>query len=137
LHSYADAGETIIMTESVKKQKNSIFKWGDIAILAVFLAAVALTVYFAAKPAGGVVEIYKNGILRYSYPLSQNRQIELDEDGKNLIVIKDGRVYVEAADCVGQDCVHAQPVSNSGGMIVCLPNKVVIRVVASDIDAIT
>lgn len=44
------------------------------------------------------------------------------------ICVKDGRVYMEEADCPGQDCVHMKPISDEGQVIACLPNKIVLEI---------
>lgn len=125
------------MKKTATKIKN-VFKWGDLIVLAVLLVATALSLWIAIRPSHGqVVEIYENGILRYSVPLAENKEIFLDEHGHNTIKIENGKVFMKEADCAGQDCVQAQPLSAHGGMIVCLPNKVVVRIVSEDIDAIT
>ena len=48
--------------------------------------------------------------------------------GRCVLVIEDGKAYMEEADCPNQICVHHSPVSHKGETIVCLPNRVVIEV---------
>lgn len=115
-----------------------IFKWGDLIVLSVLLIAVALSLWLFLRPNdAGIVEIYKNGDLIYSVSLFADREIVLDESGHNVIVIENGRVFMRESSCSNQDCVHSQAISSEGGIIVCLPNKIVIRVVTDDVDAIT
>ena len=45
------------------------------------------------------------------------------------------------ADCPGKDCVHTGSISKAGSAIVCLPNRLEIRIenrgdASSDVDAI-
>ena len=51
--------------------------------------------------------------------------------------IENGKAYIAKSDCHNQLCVHAQAIGKEGGVIVCLPNKVVVKVVAKEVDAIT
>lgn len=44
------------------------------------------------------------------------------------ICVKNGQVYMEEADCPGQDCVHMKPISEEGQVIACLPNKIVLEI---------
>ena len=46
---------------------------------------------------------------------------------------------MESADCPDQICVKQKPVDESGRDIVCLPNKVVVRVISDkkDVDVVT
>jgi hypothetical protein len=46
----------------------------------------------------------------------------------NLLVIEEGTVTMEAADCRDQICVHHIPISGSGESIICLPHKLVVTV---------
>ena len=61
-------------------------------------------------------------------------EIQLDS---NAEYVKDGKVYVEHSDCKEQLCVHQTPITKDGGSIVCLPNRVVIRVENREIDAVS
>ena len=50
---------------------------------------------------------------------------------------EDGRVAVTYADCPGTDCVHSGWVSAAGRAVVCLPNRVEIRLTgAPGVDAV-
>lgn len=65
------------------------------------------------------------------YPLSGEQSIELtDEDGRvtNVLVIRDGRAYMQEADCPDKLCMHQRAISRAGENIVCLPNRVVATV---------
>ena len=46
----------------------------------------------------------------------------------NRIEIKDGKVFITESDCPGEDCVHSGWISEGGRSIVCLPNRVEIRI---------
>lgn len=49
--------------------------------------------------------------------------------GTNKLVIKDGKAYIESADCANQICVHTAPISDTGQSIACLPHKLIVEVV--------
>jgi hypothetical protein len=49
-------------------------------------------------------------------------------DYYNIVEIKDGMVTVTEASCRNQVCVKHSPVSRSGESIVCLPNRLVVRI---------
>lgn len=76
-----------------------------------------------------------------TYSLHESREIRIEtEQGYNILTIEDGSAYVREADCDNQVCVHTQPVRGSGGQIICLPHRVVIRLTTtekSEIDAVT
>ena len=48
--------------------------------------------------------------------------------GECIMIIKDGEVYMQEADCPNQICVHHAPISHRGETIVCLPNRIIIEI---------
>ena len=57
------------------------------------------------------------------------------ERGENRVVIHDGTVTVESANCGNQVCVQHDPIDAAGEQIVCLPHGMVVEVVAEESDA--
>ena len=49
-------------------------------------------------------------------------------DYYNIVEIKDGKVSVTEASCKNQVCVRHGAISRSGESIVCLPNRLVVRI---------
>lgn len=113
-----------------------LFKKGDIILLVVVVLLVALTIYFALKTDAGEADVYVEGNLVYKLDLDNDATVDV-LDGKVQIKIQNGKAFVAKSDCKNQLCVHAQPIGKEGGVIVCLPNKVVVKVVAKEVDAIT
>lgn len=113
-----------------------IFKIGDIFILLLVLVLVVLTITFALGDGANSAEIYIEGELCYTLSLNENKSLEI-LDGKMTIVVENGQIYVSESDCQEQLCVHAQKLGSQGGIIVCLPNRVVIKVATREVDAIT
>ncbi|MBN2853189.1 MAG: NusG domain II-containing protein [Clostridia bacterium] len=67
------------------------------------------------------------------YPLNVDREIHLHDDKiDNLVVIKNGEVFISEANCKDQICVFHSPISKQGEQIVCLPNKVVVEIISSE-----
>lgn len=50
----------------------------------------------------------------------------------NIVTILNGTVSVTEASCKNQVCVQHAPISRSGESIICLPNKLVVRIEAGD-----
>lgn len=99
------------------------------------VAAAALLLLFCGNflyPAvqNGTVEITVNGELYGIYALQEDRQlvIEHPDGGSNTVVVKDGTVYVSAADCPDKLCVKQGSISRRGQSVVCLPHGLVITV---------
>lgn len=51
-----------------------------------------------------------------------------DEEAYNLLLITNGMVRMEAADCRDQICVRHRAVSAEGESIICLPHKLVVEI---------
>jgi len=84
-----------------------------------------------------VVQIYQNGKLIHETPLNEDSSIAVEGEYRNTVVIRDGKVSIENSDCPGKDCIHSGSIEKPGRSIVCLPNRVEIRVAGqSDIDAV-
>ena len=50
--------------------------------------------------------------------------------GTNVVVVKDGSVYVSEADCKNHDCMRQGSLDAPGKQIICLPHKLWIEVVS-------
>ena len=115
------------------------FKKGDlIAILLVIVLAVTTAVMFL--PRGGpsdeaVVQIWQDGKLMKELPLTTNETVRVSGSYENTVEIRDGCVAITASDCPGSDCVHSGWISSEGRSVVCLPNRVEIRITGTgDVD---
>lgn len=64
-----------------------------------------------------------------SYSLSKDIEVEIkSESGLNVLKIENGRASVISATCPDKICVNTYPISNEmPGVIVCLPNEVVVE----------
>ncbi len=79
------------------------------------------------------VYIYKGDTLIETYSLNKNEayDIEIDNDF-NRVVINQGTVFIEDADCPDKLCVKQGKISKSGESIICLPHKVVVKISAEE-----
>ena len=115
------------------------FRRGDLlAIALVVLLAAGVAAAFAL-PAGGqqdtVVQIWQDGRLVRELSPDADTSFEIRGDYLNTISLRDGRVCFSDSDCPGRDCVHSGWISAAGRSLVCLPNRVEIRIAgASDVD---
>lgn len=115
------------------------FQKGDLLAVAVTLL-LAAAVFFAFLPRetaeSAVAEIYLDGELLHRLPLDTPVELTVTGDYSNTLTVRDGRIGVTASDCPGGDCVHSGPIGTSGRSIVCLPNRLEIRVVSApgDVD---
>jgi hypothetical protein len=74
----------------------------------------------------------------FVYPLNQNREIEIEGKlGTAKIIIRDGRVKITNSPCPLKICERKGWISKKGDFIICIPNRVVIRITGNQYDAIT
>lgn len=84
------------------------------------------------QPEGNWVVITINGKQYGTYTLNENQKIEIEnKNGYNRIVICDGIVSMENADCPDQYCVRQGGIHKNGEQLVCLPHKLVVEVQVS------
>ncbi len=69
-----------------------------------------------------------DGTQEYNSQSQQAQRKELDIDGHNKVVIADGEVWMEEADCPDKLCISQGKISRSGQTIICLPNKVMVTI---------
>lgn len=99
-------------------------------------AAIAAGIFFVCMGRGqaagtGVAEQDGEEILRFS--LEEDGTIRIpspDGTGCNVLEISGGRVRIREADCPEQICVARGWISRPGEQIVCLPHRLVIRLLA-------
>lgn len=121
-----------------------------IVLVAIGLAAsAALTLSHGEAGSGAKVIIESGGDLYARYPLTEDRTIvvpapkqiavdapEADPDDPassqydyyNVVTIRGGMVSVTEASCKNQVCVKHGEISRAGESIVCLPNRLVVRI---------
>ena len=121
------------------ERENLRFRKGDwLAIGLVVCLAVAVFSCFLPgrnEPAA-YAEVYLDGQLVKTVSLSENQTFVVDGPYVNEIAVKDGTIAFTHSNCPGQDCVHSGSIHSTGRSLVCLPNRVEIRVVSggSDVD---
>lgn len=78
-------------------------------------------------PKGTDVVIDVNGKAAYTMPLHEDNTIEIDGViGTSVVEIKEGKVRVTDAPCPDKLCIKQGWIDK--GAIVCLPNRVIVRV---------
>ena len=112
-------------------------------VLAVLFAASVLAAAYPSKRDGTiVVEAISEGKSTVLGSLGEmgGSLITFGKPGNfNEIAIGEG-VRMVSADCPGGDCLRAGEIKKSGELIICVPNKLLIRLVSSQkggIDAVS
>ena len=79
------------------------------------------------------IEIYINNKLYRSIPIDEDEDLKIEgEFGYNYIKIHDNGVEITEASCPDKVCVESGFISKPSERIVCMTNKVVIKIKASD-----
>ena len=109
-------------------------KKADIILLIVLVAiGLAATVMVGvSKSSGDTVLIENHGDLFGKYSLHEDREIDVpcvDSVGSDLHVsISGGTVKVTSSGCANQLCVKHSAISRTGESIICLPNRIVVKI---------
>ena len=103
-------------------------------LLAGSILLIALVVWLWSSSAGkngAYVIVTVSGTEIARYPLNVNADYALN-GGTNHLVIEDGCAYLDYADCPDKLCVKQGKIRHGGQSLVCLPNKLAVRVVSDD-----
>lgn len=90
---------------------------------------------------GHAVQIEVNGTVYKTVSLQTDQAFSVPGPlGNTEVVIEDGEVFVRESPCRAKICIRTGHISQSGQLVVCIPNKVVVRVVGEKVlpyDAVT
>lgn len=118
-------------------------KRNDFILIGIILviAVAALLFRNALKQNGDMVIVYVDGKVYQELPLNQNTSLEINGigGGTNLLIIEDGHADMVDASCPDKLCVDQKQIQYNGEALICLPNKVVVKIkssMESDIDAV-
>lgn len=107
----------------------------DLLLIAVILIVAAggfLINYINHRQPAATVEVTVDSKLAGSYDLSKDTTeiIKGYNGGTNRLIIENGVVWIDEASCPDKICVHQGRISMNGEMIVCLPNRMIAKIVA-------
>jgi hypothetical protein len=109
---------------------------GDIVVVVLVVAAAAASMLLVSRASAGekgslaVVEVNGKEVRRVTLGSGQApRTITVRGwQGPSTFEVKDGRVRMVRSDCRDKICIGVGWIDTGGRSIVCLPNRVVIRV---------
>jgi len=76
--------------------------------------------------------IYSNNKLVGEYVLTDDYKDVVNiesETGYNIMHIEDGQIWIHEASCPDKICIYQGKISKNGEMIVCIPNRMFIKIV--------
>lgn len=115
------------------KQKTWILIFAGVCVL-------CLVLWLLPQKTAASAAVYQDGALLYTLDLSEDRTLVVTGPaGENEITVAGGEIRVTHADCPDQVCVAHGPLSDTGGPIVCLPNRLTIQWLqpSQSVDAVT
>lgn len=119
--------------------KKKINKY-DITLILIIIIINSVFIYYNSKNIvysdNNIVVIYSNNELVGEYVLSDYYKDEFTiktEEGYNTIKIENNKVWIDDSDCKDQYCVHQGKISGVGEVVICLPHKLLIKIVGNDI----
>ena len=118
------------MDKNKKKRKHDI-------VLGLILLSVALILFvidltnISSDTGNKKVVVSVDGKKTAEYPLKKDATYELSGShlGTNTLVIRSGKAYISEANCPDKQCMKQGKISRTGEMLVCLPNRVVVKIV--------
>jgi hypothetical protein len=115
----------------------------DIALITFIVIINCFLLYYFSlnltKPKESIAQIYSENELVGEYKLKTGYENEFEvktKNGKgyNFIKIKNNEIWVEDASCPDLNCVHQGEINSTGQVVVCLPNKMIIKIKENNSD---
>ncbi len=113
--------------------------WAAIGLVLLMIAGIFAHFLLGEPAQGGVVQVVLEGMVVREEPLETDCEFSVSGEYTNVVSIAHGRVAITESDCPGGDCMHSAPISAAGRSIVCLPNRLELRIVGaknSEVDMI-
>lgn len=112
-------------------------KRNDFILTIVVLAAALIGgggYYLTHRDPALRAEITIDGELAETLDLSRDQEITIHgvHGGTNHLIVKDGAIWCEEASCPDGVCIRQGKQNRDGGMIVCLPNRMIVKVIGND-----
>lgn len=108
--------------------------FGLLAVLLV-LGILGVLLVSLMRTEGAQVSITWRDQVPEVYPLSEDRTLLYEGDDEwNVVVIRDGKVFMQEASCPDQICVRHAPTDQTADPIVCLPNRLVVKILDPQAD---
>ena len=113
------------MFKMLKKSGLRLIKPADIIIPIISL----FLIFSHHSEKGTTIHVYSNGKEVFVMPLSMDTIIEVQgKIGKSIIQIKQGKVRMLHSPCPLKLCEKQGFISTRGNEIICVPNRIVIRI---------
>jgi hypothetical protein len=115
-------------------KKTSLFRWGDFLIIGLLLIlTVVVTVFASGLSKGKSALITLNGNKVGIIQIGSITTIDIEGPlGITKIASDENGVRVVSSPCPHKHCIRLGRASISGQTVICVPNRVAIRIVGED-----
>lgn len=104
-----------------------------IFVVSLIIAGAFGVNYFVNTKNVNSIEIYMDNKLYKTYDINDKEEIKIkSKEGYNIVKIHDKGVEIIEASCPDKVCIHQGFITKSSESIVCLPNKVHIKITTED-----
>jgi hypothetical protein len=112
--------------------ERKFFAWRDILFLVCVILLSGACYIYATRETDGkkFAEVSVNGQVSEVFVLGENRSFSPEGRPAVRIEVRDGAVGFVSSDCPDKTCIHSGFLSLRGQTAACLPNRVVVRVLA-------
>ena len=123
-------------------EKTTGIKSGDVLMVALAVGLAVFSMVALARAGnggkGGVAVIEVNGRELHRVKLGEDRKITVrGSRGTSTVEFRGNRVRMLESTCRDKICVHTGWIDSAGQSVVCLPNRVVIRILGRGVDGTT
>jgi hypothetical protein len=122
--------------DNSNKGSRGLLTLGDKLLMGGILV-LSLFSFFAVssiRKTGRYVVVEVDGVESHRLNLKETHTLEVEGPiGKTVIKINNGQARVISSDCPHKLCVRSGAISRAGDLIVCVPNKVVVRIEGEEI----
>ena len=118
-------------TEKRKQKRNDMLL---VMVLLVLAAILGGGYYWMHRIPAIRAEVMVDGELVETLDLSKNQEVTISGPGGgvNRLVVEDGKIWCEEASCPDKVCIRQGKQSQDGGQIVCLPNRMFVKVTGDE-----
>jgi hypothetical protein len=125
---------------STRDGSGKLITVGD-GVLLLLVAALAGTLFVVIPDRvlsrGTEVEVRTDDTFFGSFPLGKEMRVDVPGPlGTTVVRIRGGRASIESSPCPHGVCVHMGEIGAEGGVLVCVPNRVVVRVTGQRSDGL-
>lgn len=119
------------------KQTTIPSKRRDLILVIILLALAAVLgggYYLTHRTPALRAEVTIDGDLAEVLDLSKNQEVTIHSPngGTNVLVVQNGEIWCSEASCPDKVCIHQGKQSMDGGIIVCLPNYMIVQVIGQE-----